>query len=32
VLLPAYALSSADSQEWSVVAVSDAHLDFAPVG
>ena len=37
VLLPAYALSSASAgagagaQVWSVVAVSDAHLDFAPV-
>lgn len=32
VLLPAYALSSADGQSWSVIAVADAQLDFAPVG
>jgi len=32
VLLPAYALSSADGQVWSVVAVADAQLNFAPVG
>lgn len=32
VLLPAYALSSAGPRVWSVVAVSDAHLDFVPVG
>jgi hypothetical protein len=30
VLLPAYELSSADGQTWPVVAVTDAHLDFAP--
>ncbi|QTE29763.1 hypothetical protein [Pengzhenrongella sicca] len=32
VLLPAYVLSSADGQSWSVVAVADSQLDFTPQG
>ena len=32
VLLPAYQLTSDDGQVWSVLAVTDSHLDFAPVG
>jgi len=32
LLLPAYELSSADGQVWSVIAVADSHLDFAPAG
>jgi len=32
VLLPAYELSSGDGRVWSVLAVTDSHLDFAPVG
>jgi hypothetical protein len=32
VLLPAYELSDADGNVWSVVAVADDQLDFAPVG
>lgn len=32
VLLPAYELSDADGQSWSVLAVADGSLDFAPVG
>lgn len=32
VLLPAYELSDADGNVWSVVAVADDQLDFAPAG
>jgi len=32
VLLPAYALSSADGQSWSVLAVAGSQLNFAPAG
>ena len=32
VLLPAYELSDADGQVWSVIAVADSHLNFAPAG
>lgn len=32
LLLPAYELSSADGQAWSVVAVADSDLDFSPIG
>ncbi|WP_165372756.1 hypothetical protein [Pengzhenrongella frigida] len=32
VLLPAYELTSDDGQVWSVMAVTEAQLDFAPVG
>ncbi len=32
VLLPSYELSDDTGSTWSVVAVADAHLDFAPAG
>ncbi|QJW35754.1 hypothetical protein [Cellulosimicrobium protaetiae] len=32
VLLPAYELSDAEGNVWSVVAVADAQLDFSPAG
>ncbi|MDM8086287.1 hypothetical protein QUV83_16050 [Cellulomonas cellasea] len=32
VLLPSYELSDDSGTTWSVVAVADAHLDFAPAG
>lgn len=32
VLLPAYELSDADGNVWSVVAVVDDRLDFSPAG
>ncbi|WP_147525111.1 hypothetical protein [Cellulomonas timonensis] len=32
VLLPSYELSDGSGSTWSVVAVADAHLDFAPAG